>query len=286
MSFSIIFRLTLTDFLLLVRFIRKSWFLTRHSLKILGDSIPEFLILSLLTFSIICFEKYFMRILFTLCICMVLSTLQAQKLDHRLGYIILQIEDDKQLDDLAGDYASKFRSNVRIEKALSQRLGIYLMRFDHARIHEGVLLNELRQDSRVTIAQYDHITTNRNIPNDPQFIDQWHWFNSGQTGGLMNADTDVELAWDITQGGVTALGDTIVVAIIDDGLNYLHPDIAANTWINHGEIPNNGIDDDENGYKDDVYGWNVYSDSSDVLNQGHGLGVAGMIGAVGNNGIG
>lgn len=227
-----------------------------------------------------------MRILFTLCVCMVLGTLQAQKLDHRLGYIILQVEDDKQLDDLVGDYASKFRSNVQVEKALSQRLGIYLMRFDHARIHEGMFLHELRHDSRVKIAQYDHITTNRNIPDDPQFIDQWHWFNSGQTGGLINADSDVELAWDITQGGVTALGDTIVVAIIDDGLNYLHPDIAANTWINHGEIPGNGIDDDENGYKDDVYGWNVYSDSSDVLNQGHGLGVAGMIGAVGNNGIG
>ncbi|HUR29888.1 MAG TPA: S8 family serine peptidase, partial [Saprospiraceae bacterium] len=187
---------------------------------------------------------------------------------------------------IVNDYSGRFRSPVRIEKTLSKRMGIYLMAFDHGRIHEGELLSDLRNNRKILVAQYDHITTNRNEPNDPRFSDQWQWLNTGQTGGLVDSDTDADLAWDITQGGVTALGDTIVVAIIDDGLNYEHPDIAANTWINRGEIRDNGIDDDDNGYIDDVFGWNVYDDNPEVLNQGHGLSVAGMIGAVGNNGTG
>lgn len=227
-----------------------------------------------------------MRLLLALCLYLLTGSLIAQKLDHRLGYLIIQVEHKDHLYSVLKEASSHFRSPVKIEKALSQRLGIYLINFDHSRIHEGQFLMHLRENRKVSIAQYDHIPTYRNEPNDPMFSQQWHWLNAGQTGGLVDADTDADLAWDITRGGVTALGDTIVVAIIDDGLNYNHPDIEANTWVNHGEVRDNGIDDDGNGYVDDIFGWNVKSDSNNVWNAQHGLAVAGMIGAVGNNGIG
>ncbi len=101
---------------------------------------------------------------------------------------------------------------------------------------------------------------------------------------------DVYRAWDYT--GATK---EVVVAIIDNGFDYTHPDIAPNLWTNAKEIPNNGVDDDRNSYIDDVHGWNFISESNDPLPNvaeisgtdliHHGTVVAGIIGAVGNNGI-
>ena len=227
-----------------------------------------------------------MRLALILGLCLTLGFAFGQKLDHRLGYLIVQSTNEDQLSSVLREHSIQFRSGIVLEKVLSSRLGIYLIRFDHSQIHEKELLHSIRNDRRVTEAQFDHITTLRSVPNDPMFAEQWQWINTGQTGGITDADVDADLAWDITQGGVTALGDTIVVAIIDDGLNYNHPDITQNTWINRHEIPDNGLDDDSNGYVDDIYGWNVYSDSNNVLRAQHGLAVAGVVGAVGNNGIG
>ncbi len=212
--------------------------------------------------------------------------LQAQKLDHRLGYMLIQVEKGANLEDIISSNASRAQGEIVLDRIISERLGIYLVRFDHSRIHDRNLLSQLRSDKDVSIAQFDHLPTLRTQPNDPLFSSQWQWLNFGQTGGLLDADIDAERSWDTTQGGVTAAGDTIVVAIIDDGLDYNHEDIAANAWINHHEIDGNGIDDDGNGYIDDIHGWNAYDNTPDVWGQDHGLSVAGMIGAVGNNQIG
>ena len=229
-----------------------------------------------------------MRIVFSTCILLfsALSCLNAQKLDHRLGYIIVQLKKGAAMESLMADQSSRLQSDLTEDRVLSQRLGIYLVRFDHSRIHEGKLLDQLRADRNVNIAQFDHLPTLRVTPDDPELSSQWQWINDGQTGGLSDADIDAEIAWNITQGGVTAAGDTIVVAIVDGGIDYNHEDIAANTWINHHEIDGNGIDDDGNGYIDDIYGWNAYDNTPNVYGQGHGLNVAGMIGAVGNNQVG
>jgi len=122
-------------------------------------------------------------------------------------------------------------------------------------------------------------------PNDPMFAKQWDMQNVGQDGGTAGCDTHVTQAWQKTTGLPNGQGP--LIAVIDTGVDINHPDLAANIHVNHGEIPNNGIDDDGNGFVDDYNGWNACKQNGDVMDrQGHGSHVAGTIGAVGNNGIG
>jgi subtilisin family serine protease len=120
------------------------------------------------------------------------------------------------------------------------------------------------------------------IPNDGDFSYQWSFHNTGQTGGTPGADIKALAAWDISTGS-----NSVVVAVIDTGVLYNHSDLSANIWDNTGEIPGNGIDDDDNGYIDDIRGWDfVNADNDPIDDQKHGTHVSGTIGAVGNNAIG
>lgn len=118
-------------------------------------------------------------------------------------------------------------------------------------------------------------------PNDPRFTEQWHYHNTGQTGGTPDCDIDLPEAWDIEKGH-----RDVVIAIIDQGVQYDHPDLAANMWVNSGEIPGNGIDDDGNGYIDDVYGYNFYQGTANISGGDHGTHVGGTVSAVNNNAVG
>jgi subtilisin family serine protease len=121
-------------------------------------------------------------------------------------------------------------------------------------------------------------------PNDPLFLDGTLWAlrNTGQNGGTAGADIHAVDAWNTrTDAG------NVIVAVIDTGIRYTHEDLAANMWINPGEIPGNGIDDDGNGFIDDVHGINTITGSGDPDDDNrHGTHVAGTIGAMGNNGLG
>jgi subtilisin family serine protease len=120
------------------------------------------------------------------------------------------------------------------------------------------------------------------VPNDPSFSRLWGLNNVGQSGGLRDADIDAPEAWNTTTGS-----RDVVVAVIDSGIDYNHPDLKANMWKNPREIPGNDFDDDGNGFKDDVYGWDFSSNDANPMDEnGHGTHVAGTIGAVGNNGVG
>ena len=111
---------------------------------------------------------------------------------------------------------------------------------------------------------------------------QWGYNHTGQTGGGFDADIDAAEAWDVEQGS-----DAVVVAVIDTGIDYNHQDLAANMWRNAGEIAGNGIDDDLNGFVDDVYGYDfINNDGNPMDDNSHGTHVAGTIGAVGNNNLG
>lgn len=119
--------------------------------------------------------------------------------------------------------------------------------------------------------------------NDPRLPEQWHYQNFGTQGTQMvGADINLFNAWKLGTGS----GD-VVVAIIDGGVDYTHEDLAANMFINEAELNGEpGVDDDKNGYVDDIYGYNFCTNSGTVYPQAHGTHVAGTVAAVNNNGIG
>ncbi|MBF0491677.1 MAG: S8 family serine peptidase [Deltaproteobacteria bacterium] len=140
-------------------------------------------------------------------------------------------------------------------------------------------IETLRAQDKVLLASPNGKITIDALPNDPYFSQEWGLRN---TSGSTLADLGMDEVWD----NFTDASSTIV-AVIDTGIDYTHPDLAANMWVNPGEIPGNGIDDDGNGYIDDVYGYDFANHDGDPMDDHfHGTHVAGTIGAVGNNGIG
>ncbi|HTE54307.1 MAG TPA: S8 family serine peptidase [Kofleriaceae bacterium] len=141
---------------------------------------------------------------------------------------------------------------------------------------------QLRQDPEIAYAERNYIVHALATPNDPRFPELYGMNNTGQTGGVVDADIDAVEAWDNSVGS-----SDIVVAVVDTGVDYNHEDLAANMWVNPAEIPGNGVDDDANGVIDDVHGFNAITGSGDPLDDhDHGSHCSGTIGGVGNNGIG
>jgi PKD repeat protein len=152
---------------------------------------------------------------------------------------------------------------------------------------QNILLREAHRIPTLEIIQNNHMLTLREtVPDDPSFNQQYSLKNTGQNNGTVGADIKATEAWDITTGGVTITGDTIVVAVIDGGCQVSHPDLSANVFRNRLEIPGNGVDDDGNGYIDDINGWNPIGNNGNIANNQHGTHVSGIISAVGDNGIG
>ncbi len=172
---------------------------------------------------------------------------------------------------------------------LSKRMGIYLLELGTGTGNDDFLLL-LKQNPDVKLAQFNHRNVKQRglIPNDTDFGVQWNMHNTGQSGGIPGADIKAPDAWAINHGNITADGDTIVIAIIDGTFDLGHEDI--NYFTNYNEVPGNGIDDDGNGYIDDVNGWNVFDTSGNTGSAGfdayHSTHCAGIAAAKGNNGKG
>ncbi len=145
-------------------------------------------------------------------------------------------------------------------------------------------LQACRAHPLIQSAEPDYLLHTCLAPDDPSYRDgtQWHLNNTGQFGGRAGADIDAPEAWEFLHDATDVL-----VAVVDSGIRYTHEDLADNLWTNFGEIPGNRIDDDRNGYVDDVHGINAVNGSGNPMDDvGHGTHVAGIIGAVGNNGLG
>ena len=122
-------------------------------------------------------------------------------------------------------------------------------------------------------------------PCDPRFGDQWALHNTGQNGGTVDADIDAPEGWEVRSDCCD-----LIIAVLDSGVDYEHEDLAGNMWVNVDELNGEAsVDDDENGYVDDIYGYDFFNDDADPMDHylySHGTKVAGIAGAQGNNGVG
>lgn len=230
------------------------------------------------------------KIIFTIVISIFLTTISnAQGEQYVPNQLLVQLKSNasiKQLMSRLNDYNK--HTDWSPPQRLIPNMNIWLLEHNQAQIQKE-LLNFLQELSNVEVAQYNHKVHLRSpspmatTPNDPLFSNQWQYINTGTNGGTAGVDLDAELAWDITTGGLTATNDTIVVAILDDGLSPSQTDFGDNIWINRAEIPNNNIDDDGNGYRDDYQGWNSLTNTDLISGGAHGTSVAGIVGAKGDN---
>lgn len=119
-------------------------------------------------------------------------------------------------------------------------------------------------------------------PNDPRFADQWNLYDPSAAGQAITPDINAPTAWDVTTGT-----SETAIAILDSGVDLDHPDLTSKIWVNQDEIPDNGVDDDNNGKADDVNGWDFVEDDNRPQDEdGWGTFMAGIAGAATNNGTG
>ncbi|MCR9181931.1 MAG: S8 family serine peptidase [Flavobacteriaceae bacterium] len=162
----------------------------------------------------------------------------------------------------------------QIERLLSAPTDIWLFTFNDEVTNVNQIIRDLKNLNDVFQAQVNTLVDLREAPNDPLYGSQWQHQNINS-----------EEAWDISTGGTSATGEDIVVCIIESANVMGHPDLVGNHWTNTAEVAD-GTDTDGNGYIDDINGWNVSTNNDNIGTGNHGTSVAGMIGAVGNNGLG
>lgn len=205
--------------------------------------------------------------------------------NHVQGEVLIRLNAKYSIDRVVGDlqFVDNQRTQFKAKELLSNHMQIWHLTYDESVLSSARALEVVLGHPGVHNAQLNYILEKRVVPNDTEYNQQWQYEQPS------DIDLDAEAAWDITTGGVTAMGDTIVVCVIDDGLQVNHPDWGNNIWYNNGEIPGNGIDDDGNGYIDDFRGWNADDGTNDIVAGGfanHGTPVAGIVAAQGNNGVG
>ncbi|MHC5061317.1 MAG: S8 family serine peptidase [Planctomycetota bacterium] len=217
------------------------------------------------------------------------------------GEVLVFVEEDIDENDMnksksaARDIDSAVRGTVRKRIRLSRRKGPPGKRRRRRRqevlrvklvggktVEQAIAEKWSRNDPRIKFVEPNYRVKNTAVPNDSYFGQMWGLYNTGQNGGTAGFDIGAPEAWDITTGS-----SDVIVGIIDTGIDYRHPDLVDNIWINPGEIADNGIDDDGNGYIDDVYGYDFFANDSNPMDENdHGTHVAGTIAARGNNNLG
>lgn len=233
------------------------------------------------------FRTSFIAFLFGL---MVLPVAAQQNINP--GQLIVQMQYKKDVQQLLRD-ANEHHPNASFEinQNLSQRLNIWLINYDDDQITDLAALDEINLHKDVALAQFNHtnVTLRDTVcPNDTRFNEQWCHYNDGINGSGGSADMSSCDGWAMFTGGMTQTSEQIVVAVIDGGYDLNHEDL--NFWTNTAETPGDNVDNDNNGYVDDINGWDAVANNGDVMFNGgfdsHGSHVAGIVGAIGNNNTG
>jgi len=218
-----------------------------------------------------------MRTLLLLFLLAYTFTLTAQETD-RVNEIVIQLKPEADIEQFINAINLGRTANPKLLfiRTIVKDFNIHLLAANPDVISQEEMIAQLKKEGTVEGVQPNSRADFRSTyPNDPVFPDQWH----------LDKIQAFE-AWDVTTGGVTPNGDTIVIAIMDRGCDILHEDIAPNLWVNRQEIPGDGIDNDLNGYTDDYYGVHIKNGDDDHPNIVHGCAVAGLAGAKGDNGLG
>jgi serine protease len=199
------------------------------------------------------------------------------------GEAIIRLYSNSDIDKFAQRAHDAFGINGEfgISRCLIPSMNIWLVHYNSESYTLDEALYLLRMDDDIMIAQANHVMEERIVPDDPFFELQWHHEQAS------DHDIDTPQAWDITTGGTDASGHDIVVCVVEiNGTQWNTSDIADNHWVNTNEIPDNGVDDDANGYVDDYDGWNASTGNDNIGTGDHGTRVSSMIGAKGNNTLG
>ncbi len=176
------------------------------------------------------------------------------------GELLVSLSPDAQPEHLATRFQIENNPYVSANpQKVSDLLNVWLFFSDTTAAAQNIALDWFLRQPEVRMAQFNHILQDRAdsapalflLPNDPFFASQWQYENTGANGGLPDADLDAPEAWDISTGGISPAGDTIVVAVIDGGVDAGHPDLAPNLWVNWADTPNDDLDNDNNGYVDE-----------------------------------
>jgi serine protease len=192
------------------------------------------------------------------------------------GELLLQLKKNYTITDFNRQLSqSRLVYDLDVERVISPELNVFLLTFDTLQTTQHEVMATLRTLYMVQHIQPNHRLSLRKEPNDERFVEQ-----------DFLQRIQAPKAWNTTTGGLTANGDTIVVALFDNGCDVNHPEIFPNIWRNYAEKQNDGQDNDNNGFKDDYWGWNVKTKNDKHEKALHGTAVSGIIGAKGNNGKG
>lgn len=200
--------------------------------------------------------------------------------------IIIKYKNEEKKNDSVNKVKSKLKmGKMKLKRHFKeQKISVYEIGTDDD-LNE--VIEKLNEDSNIIYAQPNYPLNISAVPTDNKFNNQWALYNNGQVinnkAGRENVDINVMNAWNLTQGD-----DSVIVGILDTGIYINHNDLRSAIYQNDYEIAGNGIDDDNNGYIDDINGWDFYNDDANVFDAAstdtHGTNVAGIIAASANNG--
>ncbi|HET7506579.1 MAG TPA: S8 family serine peptidase [Kofleriaceae bacterium] len=203
---------------------------------------------------------------------------QAKKQPYKSGEILVRFKSGTASSSTAIVHARLAAQVVHEYRAPS---GLQLVILPQS-ITVETAVEAYRRDPEVLYAEPNYLYDLATVPNDPSFDQLWGLNNTGQFGGVVDTDINAPEAWNITTGS-----SNVVLGLLDTGVDYNHPDLAANIFTNPGEIPGNGIDDDGNGWVDDIHGISTFLDTGDPMDTiGHGTHVSGTMAGRGNNSVG